>query len=403
MTLNAIASYSQQNKPIHTKIMAQTKVQTKPEVRNSEEMTLLWIPHHKIWAGNNPRSIFEPKKMEELANSIREQGFLQNFAITVERDTDPDSAYEYRIVAGERRWRAFGVVFGNPVTGTTDQEMPCYVMGADASKKTAYTIAIIENLIRDNLKPIEEARAFRRALDEFFIPEATEQLAEMKKKDKKNPLAKKSAFELGCINLATSLGVKQAHRITDRIALLNLTSEQQQLMEDGVISKDVAFYAAQISDPECRAKYIKAALPKIDKNGEYERDGRGNIILGVSALSQAKSLKEAIVKKHEEDLAKKNQQQIEQLEQGLDPVEAKKQREAREKALKQVQKIKEGIERASSLLTELSASNLEEIAGTATIADLAEMITNLKGVIKNSNDFKKSVETLHTKTSVKNS
>src|SRR5690348_510165 len=97
-----------------------------------------------------PRRTFDEAKIEELASSIRNQGIIQ--PLVVRRNGDA-----YELIAGERRWRAA------MRAGLT--HVPIVVR--DASDHEALQLALIENLQREDLNPIEEANGYRRLLEEF--------------------------------------------------------------------------------------------------------------------------------------------------------------------------------------------------------------------------------------------
>jgi ParB family chromosome partitioning protein len=103
-----------------------------------------------------PRSTFDEEALNELANSIREKGVIQ--PITVRKI----KAERYQIVAGERRWRASKLVGLNKIPAVIrnfdDQEM--------------LEIALIENIQREDLNPVEEAKAYKEMLDNFDITQA---------------------------------------------------------------------------------------------------------------------------------------------------------------------------------------------------------------------------------------
>lgn len=99
-----------------------------------------------------PRQHFDPLKLEELASSIRTRGIVQ--PVLVRRENG-----RYRIIAGERRWRAA------QLAGL--KEVPAIVR--EASQKEAFEIALIENLQREDLNPIEEAEGYKRLIDEHGL------------------------------------------------------------------------------------------------------------------------------------------------------------------------------------------------------------------------------------------
>jgi len=99
-----------------------------------------------------PRQHFDSQKLEELASSIRSRGIVQ--PILVRRENG-----RYRIIAGERRWRAA------QLAGL--KEVPAILK--EASEKEAFEIALIENLQREDLNPIEEAEGYKRLVDEHGL------------------------------------------------------------------------------------------------------------------------------------------------------------------------------------------------------------------------------------------
>lgn len=100
---------------------------------------------------NQPRKTFEPESLNELADSIAENGLLQPIAVR----HDPTGT-GYRIIAGERRWRACRIA------GLA--EVPVVIK--DVTNEQAMELALIENLQREDLDPVEEALGCRRLMDE---------------------------------------------------------------------------------------------------------------------------------------------------------------------------------------------------------------------------------------------
>ena len=99
-----------------------------------------------------PRRDFDPVALEELAQSIRENGVIT--PITLRKTGDA-----YQIIAGERRWRA------SRMAGL--HEIPAIVLEVD--ENTAYALALIENLQREDLNPMEEAEGYRRLTQELGL------------------------------------------------------------------------------------------------------------------------------------------------------------------------------------------------------------------------------------------
>ena len=99
-----------------------------------------------------PRQVFEPEALQELADSIRSHGVVQPIVVR------PDGNH-FELVAGERRWRAA------QLAGL--QKIPAVVRELDARATAA--IALIENIQREDLNPLEEAQAFLRLIEEFDL------------------------------------------------------------------------------------------------------------------------------------------------------------------------------------------------------------------------------------------
>ena len=100
-----------------------------------------------------PRKYFEKEKLEALAGSIKEHGLIQPIVVK------PQSNGMYRIVAGERRWRAA------KLAGLT--EVPC--VEGEYTEKQVMELALVENLQREDLNPIEEAEGYRKLMDTFGL------------------------------------------------------------------------------------------------------------------------------------------------------------------------------------------------------------------------------------------
>lgn len=117
-----------------------------------EEPTLRQLPVEFLQRGRyQPRSDFDPTALQELADSIRSQGVIQPVVVR------PLGTDQYEIIAGERRWRAA------QLAGLT--EVPALVR--DIPDEMAVAVALIENIQREDLNPLEEAVAFKRLVDDF--------------------------------------------------------------------------------------------------------------------------------------------------------------------------------------------------------------------------------------------
>ena len=100
-----------------------------------------------------PRQTFNEVKLEELSNSIKKNGIIQPIAVRLNKD----ASGKYEIVAGERRWLA--------AQRAGLHEIPVNIL--ELSDVESLEVAIVENIQRDDLNPIEEARGYKRLFEEF--------------------------------------------------------------------------------------------------------------------------------------------------------------------------------------------------------------------------------------------
>ena len=135
-----------------------------PEVAGFQEVDLDLLEPNP----DQPRSVLDDSKLEELAQSIRSHGVIQPIVVTPNRRRQGG----YHIVAGERRWRA------SQRAGLL--RVPVVVREVEPTKRLE--MALIENIQRENLNPIEEASAYKRLSDEFELTQA--QIAESVGKDR---------------------------------------------------------------------------------------------------------------------------------------------------------------------------------------------------------------------------
>jgi len=172
---------------------------------------------------NQPRRSFPTESIEELAKSIEKYGVIQPIIVTKQTGF-------YEIVAGERRWRAA------KKAGLT--EMPCIVREGDDRKNKE--IALIENIQREDLNPIDKARGFRQLLDEYGM---TQQ------------------------QLADTIGLNRS-TVTNVLRPLNLDERVMQLAIEGKLTEGHCRSLLVIDDND---KQYEAALRIIEK-GETVRD-----------------------------------------------------------------------------------------------------------------------------------
>ena len=163
------------------------------EALKNDSGGVLTVPISQVEnCSSQPRKAFDPEALEELAESIRQHGILQ--PLTVRR---LQSGY-YQIIAGERRWRAARLA------GLA--EVPVLVIEADDRK--AAELAMVENLQREDLNPMEEAAGFQALMDGYRLTQ------------------EEAAKRVG----------KSRSAVANALRLLNLSKEVRALVEEGKLS-----------------------------------------------------------------------------------------------------------------------------------------------------------------------
>ena len=134
---------------------------------NSYEDKIFLIEVEKIKPNPfQPRHEFNEERLRDLADSIKQYGVLQPLVVTREEVERADGSLytEYEIIAGERRWRA------SKIAGL--RQVPAIIRTGEQSDKEKLEMAIIENLQREDLNPIDRAQAFFKLVNEFGLSHA---------------------------------------------------------------------------------------------------------------------------------------------------------------------------------------------------------------------------------------
>lgn len=143
-------------------LLGQPTVSAAPVRALDEELTK--IPIDLLQRGKyQPRLDMRPESLQELADSIKAQGVIQPIVVRAVGESAPGQPRQYEIIAGERRWRAA------QLAGL--HEIPAVVRRVD--DEAAIAMALIENIQRENLNPLEEARALDRLIKEFEMTHQT--------------------------------------------------------------------------------------------------------------------------------------------------------------------------------------------------------------------------------------
>lgn len=162
----------------------------------------------------NPRKIFDTDALDDLAASIRERGLIQPIAVRSVRGV----ADVYEIIAGERRWRA--------AQRANLHQVPIVVIEAD--DRVALEIAIIENVQRTDLNPLEEAAGYEQLIAEFNYSQN---------------------------DLAQAIGKSRSH-VANTLRLAKLSEPIKKLVNDGLLSAGHARALLAVADPEAVARQV---------------------------------------------------------------------------------------------------------------------------------------------------
>lgn len=166
---------------------------------------------------NQPRKNFDKAELEELTDSIKRYGVIQPLVVQKKNDY-------YEIIAGERRWRAAKLA--------KLKEVPVVIK--DYEPQEASEIALIENLQRSDLNPIEEAKAYKNLIEEYDLRQE---------------------------DVATRLS-KSRSAITNSMRLLNLSEKVQEMIEAGDLQMGHARALLGLENEDLQEKTAKTVVDK---------------------------------------------------------------------------------------------------------------------------------------------
>ena len=241
---------------------------------------------------NQPRQHFSEQKLDELANSIKKNGVIQPIAV---RQSKSDTN-KYEIVAGERRWLA--------AQRAGLHEIPVNIL--ELSDLESLEVAIVENIQRDDLSPIEEARGYKRLSDEFKYDH--ENISKLMSKSRSHisntlrlltlPKDVVAMLEEGSLTSGQArplVGLTNASSIAEEIVAKNYSARKVEYLVKGKkVSKnkknnyDANIYKAQ----ERIEKILGLKVSIVNK-----KNNSGKIIIDYSDLEQFEFLSELLTKR----------------------------------------------------------------------------------------------------------
>lgn len=238
--------------------VSKEKVVVQPQV---PEQNRVWnIPIENIVPNKDqPRKVFEKTALEELASSIKEKGIIQPLLL---KKNGPD---KYEIIAGERRWRA--------AQKAELKEVPAIIK--DLGEQEVLELALIENIQRKDLNPVEEAEAYQFLMDRFDLTQA---------------------------EVAERVGKERA-TVANLLRLLQLGPELRKMILNGEISQGQAKVLLSLGEPKeqvemaLRVKAENLSVRALEKLvARKKRPEKAKIEGEVSKTAQLGPLKEELQK-----------------------------------------------------------------------------------------------------------
>lgn len=247
----------------------------------SGEGELREIRLEKLQRGKyQPRMEFDQEALNDLADSIKAQGVMQPIVV---RSVSDD---RFEIVAGERRWRA------SQIAGL--DSIPALVR--DISDEAAIAMALIENIQRENLNPLEEARALKRLQTEFDLSQQEVANAVGKSRPVIANLLRLLSLELGAAELLETGQIDAGHAkvllalegsqqviAARRVADAKLSVRQTEALVKALLNPNPTDFEAK-SDPDIDRLERKLSEQFGTKVSIENKNGRGRLIIQYSNL-----------------------------------------------------------------------------------------------------------------------
>ena len=236
-------------------LMGDFSVET-PSAKSPYQM----LPIHKVEPNpNQPRRDFDPEELQSLADSIGQHGVVQPLTVR-----ELSGGY-YQIIAGERRWRAARIA--------ELREIPAVIIEADDRK--VMELALIENLQRQDLNPVEEALGYQTLMEEYGLtqedaakqvgksrPAVANALRLLNLSDKVLEMVRTGSLSAGHARAVLSLkSVKLQEQAAQKIAALGLSVRQAELL-----CKNMAKEPAPAKEPTLAVDYVAECEKSLSKH-----------------------------------------------------------------------------------------------------------------------------------------
>ena len=235
-----------------------------------------------------PRSDMHTESLQELAESIKKQGILQPIVVRPIGGEGRDTRYE--IIAGERRWRAAQIA--------ELQEIPVIIK--DVADEDAIAMALIENIQRENLNPLEEALALQRLIDEFELTHEEAAQAVGRKRASVSNLLRLLELDGSVKNLVRDQVLSMGHAR----AILALGKDKQLMVANEVVAKGLSVRATEslirgLQQPKSQKPKVKpskdADIARLEEDlreklgasvAIEDKKGKGKLVIKYTSLDE---------------------------------------------------------------------------------------------------------------------
>jgi ParB family transcriptional regulator, chromosome partitioning protein len=242
-----------------------------------------------------PRVDMRPESLSELADSIKSQGLVQPILVRPLPHRNPGESQRYEIIAGERRWRAA------QMAGIA--EIPAVIR--DVPDEAAVAMALIENIQREDLNPLEEARALSRLIEEFGLTHqaaaeavgrsraaVSNLLRLMELADEVKHLLEQRSIEMGHARALLGLTARrQQIEVATLVAKKGLSVRDTEALVRRLLAPAAAATEPKVVDPDIRRLELELA----DKLGakvlfEHAPSGKGKLVVSYNSLDELEGI-----------------------------------------------------------------------------------------------------------------
>jgi len=266
-------------------LLGQSALQVKQDTCLLDHVQIEYRPITSLTPGQyQPRRAFDDATIKELANSIQQQGLLQPLVV---RELKPG---QYEIIAGERRWRAC------KLAGLT--QIPVLIRQVD--DEAAIALALVENLQREDLSALDQARAMQRLMTDFGLTH--QQIATLLSKSRTavsnyvrllnlttevQALLERGALDMGHARSLLTLSAEDQHRVALTVVAKELSvRDTERLVAEWKIKKQASL--------KPKASYLQALQPQLEAMAQRLQtavklkpgaEGQGTLLIHYSDLN----------------------------------------------------------------------------------------------------------------------